>query len=158
MFCRNCGSEVEKDSNFCPCCGFALKESNSDDRGSENASSLNRDNDTRDFDSQGSNAATFRSGSSRVTPVIPSEPAKAKVSSKSKIIAGLLAIFLGAYGVHNFYLKYTGKAVTQLILTLLGCCTLGISSMISILWSFIEGIMILCGGIKKDGYGLTLID
>lgn len=33
--------------------------------------------------------------------------------AKSKLVAGLLAIFLGTFGVHNFYLGYTGKAVTQ---------------------------------------------
>lgn len=31
--------------------------------------------------------------------------------AKSKLVAGLLAIFLGTFGVHNFYLGYTGKAV-----------------------------------------------
>lgn len=35
--------------------------------------------------------------------------------AKSKLVAGLLAIFLGTFGVHNFYLGYTGKAVTQLV-------------------------------------------
>lgn len=44
--------------------------------------------------------------------------------AKSKLVAGLLAIFLGTFGVHNFYLGYTGKAVTQLVLSIvLGCCT-----------------------------------
>lgn len=37
--------------------------------------------------------------------------------AKSKLVAGLLAIFLGTFGVHNFYLGYTGKAVTQLVLS-----------------------------------------
>ncbi|RFT41041.1 hypothetical protein CG398_00260, partial [Bifidobacteriaceae bacterium NR003] len=31
-------------------------------------------------------------------------------SSRNKIAAGLLAIFLGALGVHNFYLGFKGKA------------------------------------------------
>ena len=45
--------------------------------------------------------------------------------AKSKLVAGLLGIFLGSFGVHNFYLGYTGKAVTQLVLTIVGillCC------------------------------------
>lgn len=45
--------------------------------------------------------------------------------AKSKLVAGLLAIFLGTFGVHNFYLGYTGKAVTQLVLSIVGillCC------------------------------------
>ena len=32
-------------------------------------------------------------------------------AQKSKIVAGLLGLFLGGLGVHNFYLGYTGKAV-----------------------------------------------
>ena len=35
--------------------------------------------------------------------------------AKSKIAAGLLGIFLGTFGVHNFYLGNTGKAVAQLL-------------------------------------------
>lgn len=35
-------------------------------------------------------------------------------NAKSKIVSGLLGIFLGSLGVHNFYLGYTNKAVAQL--------------------------------------------
>jgi TM2 domain-containing membrane protein YozV len=72
---------------------------------------------------------------------------------KSKITAGLLGIFLGVFGVHNFYLGYTGKAVIQLILgiTLIGASASG-------LWGLIEGIMILSGSIKTDGKGNPLRD
>lgn len=62
------------------------------------------------------------------------------VSSKSKIAAGLLGIFLGAFGVHNFYLGQTGKAVAQLLITLL---SFGFLSGVSAIWGLIEGIMIL---------------
>lgn len=50
--------------------------------------------------------------------------------AKSKLVAGLLGIFLGGFGVHNFYLGYTGKAVTQLVLSIVGlllsCVAIGI--------------------------------
>lgn len=74
-------------------------------------------------------------------------------TQKSKIAAGLLGIFLGAYGVHNFYLGYTGKAIAQLLITILSCFTL---SLISSVWGLIEGIMILTGSIKVDGNGQPL--
>lgn len=45
-------------------------------------------------------------------------------NGKSKIAAGLFGIFLGAFGVHNFYLGYTGKAVAQLLITVLSCFAL----------------------------------
>ncbi len=74
---------------------------------------------------------------------------------KSKVAAGLLAIFLGSLGVHNFYLGYTGKAVAQLLITLLTC---GIGAPISGIWAFIEGIMILTGSINTDADGRLLSD
>lgn len=42
-------------------------------------------------------------------------------NAKSKMAAGLFGIFLGAFGVHNFYLGFTGKAVAQLLITVLSC-------------------------------------
>lgn len=74
---------------------------------------------------------------------------------KSKIAAGLLGIFLGSFGVHNFYLGYTGKAVAQLVLTVATC---GIGACVSGIWGFIEGILILCGKIDRDGKGQLLDD
>ena len=74
---------------------------------------------------------------------------------KSKIAAGLFGIFLGCFGVHNFYLGYTGKAVAQLLITILSC---GIFSFASALWGLIEGIMILAGNINKDAKGNILTD
>lgn len=78
-----------------------------------------------------------------------------RVGSKSKVAAGILGIILGAFGVHNFYLGYNGKAVAQLLITLLSCFVL---SGISGLWGFIEGIMILTGNIATDADGNPLAD
>lgn len=74
---------------------------------------------------------------------------------KSKVCAGLLGIFLGCFGVHNFYLGYTGKGVAQLLITVL---SLFILSGISALWGLIEGILILCGNIDKDAEGNKLVE
>ncbi len=37
---------------------------------------------------------------------------------KNRLAYILLAIFLGGFGVHNFYAGYTGKAVAQLLIML----------------------------------------
>lgn len=71
--------------------------------------------------------------------------------AKSKMVAGLLGIFLGAWGIHNFYLGYNGKGTLQIILTI---CSCGIAS----IWGFIEGILILCGNIDTDAEGNKLTD
>ena len=74
---------------------------------------------------------------------------------KSKLAAGLLGILIGSFGVHNFYLGYTGKAVAQLLITLLTC---GAGAVISGIWALIEGIMILTGSINVDGKNVPLTD
>ena len=76
-------------------------------------------------------------------------------NAKSKLAAGLFGIFLGASGVHNFYLGFTGKAVAQLLITVLSC---GILSPVSAIWGLIEGIMILSSNDYKDADGNTLRD
>ncbi len=72
-------------------------------------------------------------------------------NQKSKMAAGLLGIFLGGWGIHNFYLGYTGKGIAQIIVTILTC---GIGA----LWGLIEGIMILAGSITTDANGVPLKD
>lgn len=82
-------------------------------------------------------------------------------NSKSKVAAGLLAFFFGNFGVHNFYLGYTGKAVAQLLLTLLGIplafVLIGFFMIAAAgIWAFIEAIMIFAGSIDKDAEGNLL--
>jgi len=48
-----------------------------------------------------------------------------------------------------------GKAVAQLLITLLSCFTLGV---VSEIWGLVEGIMILTGKIDKDAKGNPLKD
>jgi hypothetical protein len=66
---------------------------------------------------------------------------------KSQLVALLLCIFIGALGIHRFYLGYIGIGVIQL-LTLGGC---GV-------WAIIDLIMIITGDLKpKSGdYGTKL--
>lgn len=82
-------------------------------------------------------------------------------AQKSKIVAGLLGLFLGGLGVHNFYLGYTGKAVAQLLLTLIGWVIL-IGPIISGIWALIESVLILCSSYgsnwHRDGRGQELQD
>ena len=75
---------------------------------------------------------------------------------KSKLAAGLLGIFVGSLGVHNFYLGYQSKAIAQLLLTLVGWIACGIGPVIASIWGLVEGIMILTGSINKDASGQPL--
>ena len=75
---------------------------------------------------------------------------------KSKLAAGLFGIFLGCFGVHNFYLGFYGKAVAQLLLTLLGWCLCGLGPIAASIWGLIEGILILTDTVTTDANGTPL--
>lgn len=78
--------------------------------------------------------------------------------AKSKLVAGLLGIFLGALGIHNFYLGYTQKAIVQLLLSTVGWIAFGLGPLIATVWGLIEGIQILTGSISTDAEGRELRD
>lgn len=140
-YCANCGAESHPGAVFCSNCGcqFAPEQSQ---QAYQNAGP------SYSFPDQNYQA---NQGYAQQQPQQPYPPMGAPL--KSKMAAGLLGIFLGAFGVHNFYLGYTTKAVIQLCLTLLSC---GILSFVSGIWGFIEGILLLTGSISVDGRGMPL--
>jgi TM2 domain-containing membrane protein YozV len=74
-------------------------------------------------------------------------PALYARTHKSRTTYIVLGIFLGAFGVHNFYAGYTGRAVGQLCLTAL---TLGYLGIVSWVWAIIEICIV-----EKDSTGLN---
>lgn len=62
-------------------------------------------------------------------------PARA---DRNKLVAALLAFFVGVFGVHRFYLGRTGSGVVMLILT----CTL-VGAFVSVIWAFVDFIRYL---------------
>ncbi len=71
------------------------------------------------------------------------------VSPSSRVAAGVLQLLLP--GVGRMYLGYTAIGVLQLVLTI---CTLGMLW----IWPFVDGILILAGTVRHDGYGRVLRD
>lgn len=61
-------------------------------------------------------------------------------SSKDKLTAGLLGIFLGALGIHKFYLGYKKEAIIMLVVSLATC---GFGASVMGIIGLIEGIMYL---------------
>ncbi|MEN6602645.1 MAG: TM2 domain-containing protein [Bryobacteraceae bacterium] len=74
------------------------------------------------------------------------------------MVAALLGIFVGAFGVHRFYLGYNPIGIAQLVLGVLGIVTCGITTLVSAIWGLVEGIMILTGKINKDAAGRPLAE
>ncbi len=60
-----------------------------------------------------------------------------EANKKTAVVAYLLWFFLGLLGGHNFYLKRTGVAVAQLILSL----TM-VGLVITIVWVFVDAFLI----------------
>jgi len=69
-------------------------------------------------------------------------------SDKSKLVAGLLQIFLGSFGIGRFYLGNVGMAIAQILVTWF---TFGLGG----LWPLIDGIVLLAGN-PRDRAGRPL--
>ncbi len=138
MFCKNCGNEMDPNASFCVRCG-AMK--GVGQKYCANCGAELPVNAT----------ACVRCGCLAAGPA-PGQ-AQSGAEPKSKLAAGLLGIFLGALGIHNFYLGYTGKAVAQLLISV---CTCGIGAAVTGVWGLIEGILILTGSIAVDGKGVPI--
>jgi len=63
---------------------------------------------------------------------------------RTKLVAYLLWAFLGWYGVHNFYLRRTGIAVAQLVLSLIV-----VGLLITIPWWLVDAF-IIPGGVRRQ--------
>lgn len=139
MFCKFCGKEIPEGKEVCEECMTNQNKNNSEVV--ENNPIVN--------DKSSEVIVEDVKENTQKENIDPSST----VSQKSKIAAGLFGIFLGSFGVHNFYLGFTGKAVAQLLITVLSC---GILSPISAIWGLIEGILILSGEKSADAYGNKL--
>ncbi|HSI72686.1 MAG TPA: GYF domain-containing protein [Fimbriimonas sp.] len=69
-------------------------------------------------------------------------------SDRSRTAAGILQLVVP--GVGRIYMGYAAIGVLQLVLTVCGG--------IGWIWSVIDGIVILGGGVKMDGYGRQMND
>ncbi len=134
MFCKNCGAQMDDNAVVCVRCGAA--------RGVGTAFCFNCGQPLLP------NAAVCTHCGAATAPVTIIPPG---YQQKSKMAAGLLGIFLGALGIHNFYLGNSNRGIIQIVLTFITCGVAG-------LWGFIEGIMILSGSIKTDAKGVPLSD
>lgn len=128
MYCRNCANPMDPNAVVCVKCGVAAGQG------------------TRYCPNCGAETppgavVCMRCGVALAQPILYGE-------QKSKLAAGLLGIFLGGLGIHNFYLGYTGKAIAQIVLS--PCFGIGA------IWGFVEGILILTGSIATDAKGIPL--
>ena len=131
MYCKNCGSEINENAVACMSCGFAKGD------GSKFCSNC---------------GSEINPGAAICTNCCAAVSAAAPVAGgeqKSKLVAVLLAFFLGTIGIHDFYLGYTKYGIIKIVLT---CCT-GVGGAI---WALIDFIRLLTGSLDKDANGVPL--
>jgi len=136
MFCRNCGKPVADQAIMCVSCGCPPRNGTNFCHNCGNASAPNA-------------AVCVRCGVALAAPVT--------AGPKSKLVAGILGILLGCFGVHRFYLGYVGIGIAQVLVTVIGgIITCGLGWAAGWVWGFIEGILILVGSFNKDAQGRPL--
>jgi len=128
MFCKNCGKEVDRNAiacmgcgcdpmngeKFCRHCGASLN--------SNQVVCLKCGHAVRRSDTN----VTATSG-----------------DRKSRTTAALLAIFLGGFGAHEFYLGNSNSAIIRLVVYLVGGVLMCVPSFVLSVISIIEGIIYL---------------
>jgi TM2 domain-containing membrane protein YozV len=130
MYCRNCGNGMDNNAVVCVSCGVP--------KGTGNKYCQN--------------CGVFSDPMAQICVKCGVQLGAGGSAQKSKLVAGMLGIFIGSLGIHRFYLGYTGMGIIQIAVTV---CTCGAGG----LWGFIEGILILCGkGITTDKQGNPLKD
>ena len=106
MKCYACGEDVPPGNSVCPSCGERV-----------------------------ANDSTAQGGSQKSNPPPTPRPISQN-RGKSKVTAGLLALFLGGLGIHHFYLGASGTGVLYIFATFV---TMGFWSLLAL----IDGVILL---------------
>ncbi len=170
MFCTECGTENKEQFSFCRHCGLPLAKSESKPapRPEPRPAAVKTPSDSLPPYEPGSYLqSAYYSPESRPPPVpqygqppvsYPSNMAAMPGydQCKSKVGAGILALLFGYLGVHRFYLGYNGIGIAQLVLTVLGLFTCGITTLAACVWAIVDAILIFTDTLDRDAAGNPL--
>jgi TM2 domain-containing membrane protein YozV len=134
MYCRYCSQPITGAEAVCPRCGQPVS-----NVGAPPAQGFGTP--------PGQPSAGFRQNVVGA-PGMPYSPTAAGGAPKQRVAYILLGLFLGTLGVHNFYAGYTGKAVAQLLVTLL-TGWLGVPILAIWIWNIVEIITV-----ERDATGV----
>ena len=119
MFCRNCNKEIDDDAIACIGCGLPPRK-----------------------EKKFCNACGEPTNPAQIVCTKCGVSLTSSGGDKTKIAAGLLALFIGAVGGHKFYLGYTKEAITMLLVSLIGSFLIFPIVVMSII-GLVEGILYL---------------
>lgn len=161
MYCTECGKAIPDGVKFCPECGTAL-EATTKAAGAAGAAA-----GAAAAGATGTSAGAAQPGQPYTQPgyaqpqpgqqsyTAPGyapqqsyaqpyvQPTVVPGAKKDRIVAGLLAIFLGWLGIHKFYLGFTAPGVIYLVISLVGLIFGGVPTLVMAVLAIIEGIMYL---------------
>ena len=149
MFCKKCGAQLNDDHAFCAACGAQ--------KGEVTVFCSNCGQPIAPGSAVRAGCGAPAAATLAYGPMPGAAPSAApQVSDKKKIVALLLAIFLGQLGIHNFYLGYTKKGIIQPCVSLLLSWTY-VAPLAIWIWALVEGINAYQGK-PPDADGRPLAD
>ena len=140
MICKNCSANIDDNVAFCPYCGAHNDAQGSQQNAqgyqqSQNEYYNQNEQQSGQYFYNGQQNHQYQQQNTNYNPQqMNTEP------TKDKLVAGLLAIFLGTLGIHKFYLGYTKSGVIMLLVSLL---TFGVGATVMAVIALIEGILYL---------------
>lgn len=139
MRCRKCDQELAEHVNVCPICkAVQTEETVQIEEAIQIQEETMRPEDMIEKVQQNQEQPDYGIDSPKAYPYPP----------RSKVLAGLLQIFFGGFGIGRLYLGYRTIAIAQLFTMPL--------FFIGSIWGVIDGILILCGQVPYDINGVPL--
>lgn len=131
MKCPRCNSEIAENSKFCNNCGYNFEKPQAQQP---------------QYQQQPMNQPQYQQPTIVINNVANANATAgfAGTSTKSKMVALLLCVFLGYFGAHQFYAGKIGAGILYL-------CTFGLCG---VMW--ILDIIKILSGTFKDGNGLPI--
>lgn len=134
MYCRNCGSEMSDNAAVCVKCGVA--------KGVASNYCPNCGSETNELAAVCTKCGVALKGKNSTS--------SGTTGDKSKLVAGLLAIFLGHLGIHEFYLGEKKRGIYKIVASVasafLSAIGIGIIGLIGVwVWNIIDAVKIFQG-------------
>ena len=164
MKCKNCGVELPEGSTVCFECGASQHTVMEDTQELAQAPAQNAEKATEKAKIKCKNCGAeltvgatvcFECGAPQNTVNTTTASGGTQISgagtAKSKILAAVLAFFLGCYGIDQFYLGFVKKGIARIIVTFV---TAGFGGVI---WGVVDCVRIATGAIRADALGNPIV-
>lgn len=137
MYCKECGTAYENENGeYCLSCGVKKENGNKfcQDCGAEKKNENQAICLSCGVEFEYDNEAELEKNEANV-----------EESEKTRLVALLLGLFLGGFGAHQYYVGNAKKGTIILVLSLAGCITFGITSIVACIMIWVDLFHIIAG-------------